>query len=94
MYVSLFFGSSFLLLMITSGWVCRWSSTEVCLFLMTYRKRSYKFRDWPGIVNDATTSRRGEEWSANRDVRLSPESIAKVGSYNHVLPTPSLPRFS
>jgi hypothetical protein len=46
-------------------------------------QRSYIFRDWPGIATDATTSRRGEEWAANRDVRLSPESIAKVGSHNH-----------
>ena len=49
---------------------------------MTYLKHSYKFRDAPGIATDAATSNRGEEWAANRDGSLSPESIAKVGSYN------------
>jgi len=46
------------------------------------QKRSYQFRDAPGIATDATTSKRGEEGAANQDVKLSPESIAKVGSYN------------
>jgi len=33
------------------------------------------------IANDATTSRRGEEWAANRDGSLSPEGIAKSYLY-------------
>jgi hypothetical protein len=49
---------------------------------LTYRKRSFKFRDALGIATDASTSRRGEEWAANRDGSLSPESIAKVCSYD------------
>ena len=55
---------------------------------MTYYKHSYKFRDAPGIDNDATRSRGGEEGAANQDGKLSPESIAKVGSYD----TPSFRR--
>jgi hypothetical protein len=35
----------------------------------------------PVIATDATASRMGEEWAANRDLSLSPESIAKVRSY-------------
>jgi len=34
-----------------------------------------------GIATDAAASRRGEEWAANRDGSLSPESIAKSYLY-------------
>jgi hypothetical protein len=33
-----------------------------------------------GIRTDLAKSRRGEEWAANPDLALSPESIAKVRS--------------
>jgi hypothetical protein len=39
----------------------------------------YKFRDAPAIANDAAKSRGGEEGA---DGKLSPESIAKVGSFD------------
>jgi hypothetical protein len=34
-----------------------------------------------GIATDATKARRGEEWAANRELSLSPESIAKVSTW-------------
>jgi len=34
-----------------------------------------------GIATDATTSKRGEEGTANQDGKLSPESIAKSYLY-------------
>lgn len=56
---------------------------EVCLFSMTYLQMLiYEFRDAPVIATDATKSRGGEEGVANQDGKLSPESIAKVGSYD------------
>ena len=50
-------------------------------------------RDLLGIATDMATSRKGEEWAANRDVSLSPESIAKVSFY-YILTDTALTRFS
>ena len=60
---------------------------EVYIFLYDTVETLIYMRDVLGIATDVATSRKGEEWAANRDLSLSPESIAKVGFYHILIDT-------